>query len=396
MSTPQRRKGIFEEEADGDGTMMMDDENNDEEEAQPLVASCSSSPRRIVFETISADNDREEKTATWWGDTWRFVASASLLLGPILLFLYRYSYKANVNAAAATQQQQQSASSSGIDFDELDSLQCAKDLGIRFSDLYYSKPASFCSSQTTAFNKCHCTDPLTPLARVQSSPKYWAKWDETYERNKLLVMNTHFEDIRLVLLGDSITEHWVGTDLGERTPVAMAVNREFDTVFPHGQALALGIAGDRCPQLLYRIKNNMDLAALKNENTVFWLLIGTNDLSDACSSESILRGQMEIVFTLQKKQKTKIVVNSILPRPNPAGIWRGTKYYDRIRWVNTRLECFVQGLEGVQFFDADPYFLSSEDDTVSKDILPDWLHPSGKASRIWGNAIMERVEQMLG
>ena len=412
MSTPQRRKGIIddeEEDAYDEKTMMMmmlEHDDEDETEAQPLVA-CSS-PRRIAFETISAST-REEKTATCWGDTWRFMASASLLLGPILLFLYSYR---NYNKSTAAAQQQ--ANKNGIDFDALDSLQCAKDLQIRFSDLYYTKPASFCSSSshTHKTTTCHCTDPLIPLARVQSSPKYWPKWDQTFERNKRLAKNANNINkntttaIRVVLLGDSITEHWVGTDLGEPSAVAMAVNREFENAF-HGQALALGVAGDRCPQLLYRIQNNGELASLENNAdavVVFWLLIGTNDLSDSCSPESILRGQMEIVFTLLKKQqqsttmmtRIKIVVNSILPRPNPAGIWEGTKYYDSIRWVNTRLECFVRGLQpAVQFFDADPYFLSSDDNTVSQDILPDWLHPSGKASRIWGKAIMERVEQII-
>jgi lysophospholipase L1-like esterase len=130
--------------------------------------------------------------------------------------------------------------------------------------------------------------------------------------------------------------------------------------------------------------------------TVWWLLIGTNDLGeDHCSVESIVAGNLAIIKEIQRRRPdSKIVLNSLLPRTRQEdgsldGLW------GRIVEINRCLEGFAQRMEGVDFFNATNIFLNDEGD-IDLDLLPDLLHPSGTGSRLWGKQIVKRVQQMLG
>jgi lysophospholipase L1-like esterase len=76
------------------------------------------------------------------------------------------------------------------------------------------------------------------------------RWNATFERNKQLAGQFFDDDdeFDVVFFGDSITEHWEGTELG--TPAWEGVNLVFREEFTRiggGRldGLALGIAGDR-------------------------------------------------------------------------------------------------------------------------------------------------------
>ena len=95
-----------------------------------------------------------------------------------------------------------------------------------------------------------CTNPLAPIAHVPRTPKYSSKWDATHARNSKWASGRPTRNDQatpshqVVLYGDSIVEHFVGTDLGDVTQEAMSVKKQFDLVFD-GKAMALGLAGDR-------------------------------------------------------------------------------------------------------------------------------------------------------
>mmetsp|Transcript_23563 Transcript_23563/g.26860 ORF Transcript_23563/g.26860 Transcript_23563/m.26860 type:complete len:309 (-) Transcript_23563:194-1120(-) len=78
--------------------------------------------------------------------------------------------------------------------------------------------------------------------------------------------------------------------------------------------LALGIAGDRINNLLWRITNGNELPQ-ELYARVFWIVIGTNDLSAGCSEEIVLVGIINIIQTLRKlRPDSIIVINGLLPR----------------------------------------------------------------------------------
>lgn len=152
----------------------------------------------------------------------------------------------------------------------------------------------------------------------------------------------------------------------------------------------------QCPQLLYRLQHGELPKSL--DPPVMWLLIGTNDQADHCSQESILIGILNIAQYLQdQKPNARIVLNSILPKPNPTSRqWHAqNKYYDSVLWINQRLSCYAEGEVNVEYFDASRLFVNAADDVVPVDLMPDGLHPSGRGSRIWGEAILKRVEEIV-
>jgi lysophospholipase L1-like esterase len=150
----------------------------------------------------------------------------------------------------------------------------------------------------------------------------------------------------------------------------------------------------KCPQLLYRLKRGELPNVL--DPPVIWILIGTNDQADRCSDEAILMGIIGISQYLNAQRPyARIVINSILPKPHPiTREWEGTQYYNSVNWINQRLECYVQSLEDVEYFDATSIF-QNDQGLIPLELIPDGIHPSGKGTRLWSEAILRRLEQIL-
>lgn len=135
------------------------------------------------------------------------------------------------------------------------------------------------------------------------------------------------------------------------------------------------------------------------QSKVWWLLIGTNDLaSGGCTPETVLIGIINIVKEIQiHNQDTTVVVNSILPRPgdDASGKLYGQLWKD-IVWINERVECYVKGVERVQFFNATNLFLKDDDkQCINETLMRDMLHPTAEGSRVWGTEILKRVKKLV-
>lgn len=103
-----------------------------------------------------------------------------------------------------------------------------------------------------------------------------------------------------------------------------------------------------------------------------------------------------VQYLLDQRPHAHIVINGILPKPNPTSReWKGTRNYPAITWINERLACYAEGMatSTVEYFDASMLFLDNDD--APQDLMPDGVHPSGKGSRIWGEAILKRVEEIM-
>jgi hypothetical protein len=76
------------------------------------------------------------------------------------------------------------------------------------------------------------------------------RWKQTFERNQDLANQLDHEKYDVIFLGDSITEHWAGTDLGHDYAGMQDMNKVFRQYFTKSgggqvEGLALGIGGDR-------------------------------------------------------------------------------------------------------------------------------------------------------
>lgn len=205
-------------------------------------------------------------------------------------------------------------------------------------------------------------------------------------------------------MGDSITEHLNGNELGQPEESWEEHSAVFDKLFSRDsggeiEGMALGIGGDGSAQLLYRLQNGEVPSESSEFNPkVWWVLIGTLDLSEACSAEATLMGIIAVVQQIrQLRPAATVVINSILPRPrNNKGTLAGIMW-TKSEWINERLECFASGLPKVEYFDATQIFLDPSGDKLKEShFADDWIHPSAAGTEEWGVAIVEKVKEIIG
>jgi len=287
-------------------------------------------------------------------------------------------------------------------------------------------PPTRCFNHIPAGRQCSCQNPV-----VGAIPSHRDSWLGGFDANLKLLQQENRTTLDVVMVGDSITEHWQGTSMGQPSSKYAENLAVYDELFVHTttttssssseeatsssststtslpiEGLALGISGDRTPQVLYRLENGF----LNNsflQPKVWWILIGTNDLAfgDWCAVDAVVAGNIRIAqVILQARPHSTVVINSIFPLGNLQGLrdWYG--YYDQ---VNHRLECFAASTDRVEFFNGTSLFLNHDSTSVengntvaspsvNESLLPDGCHPNGDASRIWGAAIIEKVKEVTG
>jgi lysophospholipase L1-like esterase len=180
-------------------------------------------------------------------------------------------------------------------------------------------------------------------------------------------------DVELLFLGDSITQGWNDN----------AVWRKF---YGRRKAANFGIGGDRTQHVLWRIENgNLDVIRPK----LAVLMIGTNNAADD-SAEDIAAGIKAIVAELRRKlPRTKVLLLAIFPRDEKPSSTR-----EKLAKAS-ELASQVADDRMVRYLDIGPKFLQP-DGTLSKDIMPDFLHLSPQGYLIWAEAIEPSISEMLG
>jgi lysophospholipase L1-like esterase len=184
-------------------------------------------------------------------------------------------------------------------------------------------------------------------------------------------------DVGVVFLGDSITQGWGGKDA---RPV-------WDAAFGQYKPANFGIGGDRTQHVLWRISHG-ELDGIKPKALV--LMIGTNN-SGSDPAEDIASGVTTIVKAIRAKlPETKILLLAVFPRgektaPNPGR--------EKLAKVNALIAKLDDG-KHVHYLDIGAKFLQP-DGTLTKEIMPDFLHLSGKGYQIWADAISPTLAQWM-
>ncbi|BCM90674.1 hypothetical protein IAD21_02531 [Abditibacteriota bacterium] len=221
---------------------------------------------------------------------------------------------------------------------------------------------------------------LTPVLGLEkadvASPKYG---DEDKIQAGFLAQHESFlkrgtaGPIGVLFLGDSITAGW-----GRAKDVWQ---QHFGAYDPAN----FGIGGDKTQHVLWRIDNGeLDGIAPK----VVVLMIGTNNIGS--SAEEIIRGDTKIVDEIhQKLPNTKLLLLGIFPRAAEAT----NPMRAKIKEVNTELAKLDDGNK-TRYLDIGDKFLET-DGSLSKDIMPDYLHPNPKGYQIWADAIQPLLDEMM-
>lgn len=182
-------------------------------------------------------------------------------------------------------------------------------------------------------------------------------------------------EAQLVFLGDSITAGW-----GRQ-------NEIWEKAFGQYKPANFGIGGDRTQHVLWRITNG-ELDGIKPKAVV--VMIGTNN-SSTDSADGIASGITKIVETIRQKQpQAKILLLAVFPRGEKA---ENNPAREKLKQVNAKIAKLDDG-QHVYFLDIGDKFLES-DGSLSKEIMPDFLHLSAKGYQIWADAIGPKLAELM-
>lgn len=210
----------------------------------------------------------------------------------------------------------------------------------------------------------------TPAPR---DPEGWKARHESMNRK------AKEEKWEVVFMGDSITQGWEG-----------AGKEVWKQYYGDRHAGNLGISGDRTEHLAWRLINgNLEGQTPK----VAVVMIGTNNLGNTKHSpEAVIKGIEKVVATIREQTpSTQILLLGVFPR----GEQPDNPFRAQIKQVNDSIRKLADEEDShVHFLDIASAFLE-EDGSLSKKVMPDFLHLSPAGYERWAMAIEPSLEKLL-
>ena len=230
----------------------------------------------------------------------------------------------------------------------------------------------------------------------------------------------------LVLLGDSITESLMGTELGQPSERWEEISRVYKNIYESSDydPLILAVAGDQTQHLLWRLDNgglrlfNGEVLPYGNdENAIFSVLIGTNNLGAGHLPDEASRGVLAVAEYLLDYTKGRVIMLQILPRGDTFRVQRlcpprcgkdGSpfeSFMPAVDKVNEKLKEEIPKLSKkyenrlhVTLLDCGGLFNPNDDqkesgEEVNVDLMPDRLHPNGKGHEALQRCVLNCVER---
>lgn len=174
--------------------------------------------------------------------------------------------------------------------------------------------------------------------------------------------------VRVLFVGDSITQHWLTEGATQWNTFANALN--------------LGVAGDRTEHVLYRLKSkadggmgNLDDPKLKPKTIM--LMIGTNNLFTQ-QPDQIIAGIVAVRDRLlELEPQARIILCSVLPTSDAA------RNHDIVVPVNQA----IQSLKNVQWLDLYSAFVDA-DGLQSTEYFKDGVHLNEAGYQVWHDRLV--------
>ncbi len=182
----------------------------------------------------------------------------------------------------------------------------------------------------------------------------------------------------LVFIGDSITQGWEkeGREVWQRH-------------YAGYHALDLGFGGDRTENVLWRLQHG-ELDGLAPKVVV--LMIGTNNTGHRAEDPATTAAGIKRLIDeiRQRSPDTKVLLLAVFPR--------GEQSADPLRAINERVNRIIASeadARSVYFLNINAA-LTDPDGTLSKDVMPDLLHPNAKGYAIWQREMQPLLQELLG
>ncbi len=214
---------------------------------------------------------------------------------------------------------------------------------------------------------------ITPVSRNEVA---W--WKQRFEAKQVEAAKIREQGgaLPLVMIGDSITHNW---EKPGREYLAYLNYR-------YGTILDLGYSGDRTEHVLWRLDNG-ELDGLTP--TLITLMIGTNNVR-VNAPEEVAEGIRQIVAKIRAKAPGAILVlHPIFPREAAPD--------NELRQKNDKVNTLIQPLANgrdILWVDVNPRFLDA-DGTLSRQIMPDLLHPNALGHGLWFDTLQPILDAYL-
>ena len=247
----------------------------------------------------------------------------------------------------------------------------------------------------------------------------WSAWQrKNQERSERYIAPVGQET--LVLIGDSITEEWLGSGCGAQRRDFIDVPAVLDSR-PFGSRWAgpvlLGISGDQTQHLLWRLTAGRELSAAMKADPllVASLLIGTNNLGiGGMTPDATAAGIALVARTfLMEAPRARLLVNALHPRgdrktlkllcPDLCGEdGRPLPSFDTpIRRINALVKVAIANLAvgfpgRVRYCDCGGVFRNNDsriNGIVRRELMPDFVHPSAAGQLAWAECMAASLSE---
>jgi lysophospholipase L1-like esterase len=200
-------------------------------------------------------------------------------------------------------------------------------------------------------------------------------------------------DIRLVFVGDSITDFW-HLDANPWFPGKYCGRVVWDESFggavPTQAALNLGVSGDRIEHVLHRLlpavqggQGWLDRRDLQPDTVFVMLGINNSFDSENPATTSIYRGVLKVVARIhERRPAARIVIQSLLPTDDDR------KNRELVLPVNDQLRAFAARSKGIDYLDLYRLFVDANG-AQQRTLFNDSLHPSRDGYRVWRDRLVE-------
>ena len=282
----------------------------------------------------------------------------------------------------------------------------------------------FCDADGTCHEKPEKSSPRTIYsAKSEEQFQRWWKmhanlnWTaQSYAERREREAEMGVEPTRpLILLGDSITESWMGTNLGFPVDRATGVPQVLENLLAYPPTsyldpLILAIAGDQTQHLLYRLEHGQLLPTYANDPTaIFVVLIGTNNLGGGELPGPTSKGVLTIADYILSNTHGHLIMLQNLPRGDsfrlanicpPRCDSSGQPLHSFLPAIDKLNQAVQTGLGDLAekhgsrrlgLIDCGLSFYSKSGDGVLENLMPDLLHPNAKGHKILGECIMDYI-----
>ncbi len=228
-------------------------------------------------------------------------------------------------------------------------------------------PPAVLSTTNTA--SVHTNTAIIPVPRPDQ--RAMARTDVVLERAK-----TNAGPCDIAFIGDSITQGWEGNG-----------RNVWQKFYGQRKALNFGVGGDRTQHVLWRFDHGQ-LDGIQPKACV--VMIGTNNSNKDDNTEAdILEGVTKVVTEIRERlPQTKVILIAILPRGPTFSTQRG-----KILQVNQALAKLADG-KSVFYVDFGSRLIEP-DGSISRQIMPDYLHLTAAGYEIWAEAMEPLLKQVL-